>query len=393
VLESEESLITSGPFANLRLDEVPMTAPRTPIWPAEPQTIAKHTILRRYLQAWFPILSSAHPRVVYIDGFAGPGKYEGGEEGSPLIALRSAKEHLPRLVGKELVFLFVEEDAERAAWLRDVEIPQASVPSHFKVHVQRGQFEDALTELLDRLDRQGSQIAPTFAFVDPFGITGLPFALLARLLRRQGCEALVTFMSYSIQRFVTQLPEQVNELIGQLDAADKIAASPDRVGEAGRLYAASLRTAARYVSFFRMLSTNDTPIYDLFFATNHLLGFVKMKEAMWHADPTGGFRFSAGADPSQLMLLGPSPEIPLATALGRHFAGRRVLWEDIQEFTDMHPVYLAKHARHALRLMENGDLAVRGRVEVDDVKRDGTKRKRGTFPPGTSINFVGGDDQ
>jgi hypothetical protein len=38
------------------------------------------------MQAWVPILTRYYGRVVYIDGFAGPGIYVGGEEGSPIIA-------------------------------------------------------------------------------------------------------------------------------------------------------------------------------------------------------------------------------------------------------------------------------------------------------------------
>ncbi len=62
-------------------------------WKLEPHTAAKHEILRQYLNAWFPILGSQHERVVFLDGFAGPGIYEDGEPGSPIIALRTLLEH------------------------------------------------------------------------------------------------------------------------------------------------------------------------------------------------------------------------------------------------------------------------------------------------------------
>ena len=50
-----------------------------PVWPLSPHTAAKHSILRRHLDAFYPKLSSFHGRVVIIDGFAGPGEYTGGE--------------------------------------------------------------------------------------------------------------------------------------------------------------------------------------------------------------------------------------------------------------------------------------------------------------------------
>ena len=49
----------------------------------------KHLILQGYLEAWYPKLKFAR-RLVFIDGFAGPGEYLGGEKGSPLIALDAA---------------------------------------------------------------------------------------------------------------------------------------------------------------------------------------------------------------------------------------------------------------------------------------------------------------
>jgi three-Cys-motif partner protein len=66
-----------------------MAKPTETLWEIEPHTKAKHEILRRYLGAWFPILGSKIPKIVYIDGFCGPGRYKGGEEGSPIIAIRT----------------------------------------------------------------------------------------------------------------------------------------------------------------------------------------------------------------------------------------------------------------------------------------------------------------
>jgi three-Cys-motif partner protein len=75
-----------------------MAAPRQTIWPLEPHTRAKHEILKRYLQAWMVILSQGRfPEILYIDGFAGPGQYEGGEAGSPIIALDTALGFQPPL--------------------------------------------------------------------------------------------------------------------------------------------------------------------------------------------------------------------------------------------------------------------------------------------------------
>ena len=61
----------------------------------EEHTRAKHELLKKYLEAWFPILAiqGHQERVIFLDGFAGPGIYDGGEPGSPVIALETLINH------------------------------------------------------------------------------------------------------------------------------------------------------------------------------------------------------------------------------------------------------------------------------------------------------------
>ena len=66
------------------------------------------------------------------------------------------------------------------------------------------------------------------------------------------------------------------------------------------LFQERLRTQAAYVRYFEMADDSSSPIYHLFFAGNHRLGHVKMKEAMWRVNPSGAFRYSDATDPGQL---------------------------------------------------------------------------------------------
>src|SRR5437667_12900872 len=93
--------------------------PKTTLWQLEPHTRGKHLVLKGYLDAWFVIMGRWNGRILFIDGFAGPGEYEGGEPGSPLIALQSLRDHSSRhLVSAEVRFLFIEKDPPRAEHLR-----------------------------------------------------------------------------------------------------------------------------------------------------------------------------------------------------------------------------------------------------------------------------------
>jgi three-Cys-motif partner protein len=53
-----------------------MPVPVDTLWEIEPHTIAKHEILRRYLGAWFVIMGQTNRRIIYLDGFCGPGRYK-----------------------------------------------------------------------------------------------------------------------------------------------------------------------------------------------------------------------------------------------------------------------------------------------------------------------------
>lgn len=152
-----------------------MTKSSETLWEIEPHTKAKHEILQRYLSAWFPILGSKIPRIVYIDGFCGPGRYLGGEDGSPIVALKEAMKQ-PVLANSEVSFLFIDSSEERIHHL-ETEISLLKVPSNFHVYCRYNEFENTLTDILDELQRDGHRLAPTFAFIDPFGFKGAPFDL------------------------------------------------------------------------------------------------------------------------------------------------------------------------------------------------------------------------
>jgi len=140
-------------------------------WKIKPHTQAKLQILRAYLQAWFPILSQGREeRVVYIDGFAGPGRYEGGEEGSPIIAVRAVLNQ-PLLYSARIDFHFVEADPAVSAHLRgelSALEPQLRGRPRLNVKVHDGEFAAIYPKISSYLGSRDN-IVPTFALIDPFG--------------------------------------------------------------------------------------------------------------------------------------------------------------------------------------------------------------------------------
>lgn len=343
-----------------------MAVPKDTIWPIEPHTNAKHQILRKYLDAWLPILGTYNKRIIYIDGFAGPGEYVGGEPGSPIIALEAARSHQAKLA-KELVFMFIEERSDRITHLKR-RIATLRLPAAFNVHVEEGTFAKQLTKLLDDLDAEKERIAPTFALIDPFGFSGIPYALIKRLLEKNRCEVLITVMVDSINRWLTHPAETIRMHITETfgtDEAVKIAlGGSDRAIALKDLYQRQLQQAARFVRYFDMRDPDNRTVYYLFFASNNPVGHLKMKEAMWKVDPLGDFSFSDATDPNQPMLFNLDPSMaPLAADLANRFRGAGPV--PVKKGRDVRP------RRHCLLAQAHGgsaETARRGAEETEGIR-------------------------
>lgn len=301
-----------------------MTKPATVVWKLDPHTAAKHQILRTYLGAWFAILAQRMPKVVYLDGFAGPGRYKGGEAGSPIIALDIATEQARKNSRTEFVLFFIEQDRARLEHLAE-EIKLKTIPAKVKVYPVQGDFEKAVQSLFEHLESGRANLAPTFAFIDPFGFSGIPFRLVSKFLRYQSTEVFINIMADAINRFIQHpnqaIPQHVIETFGTDKVTEILRDAPDRFVALRDLYQEQLRSHARFVRYFEMRDERDKVIYYLFFASNNRLGHQRMKEAFWKVDNLGGYKFSDSTNPNQMVLFSPDPSSEVAQLLRRNFFG------------------------------------------------------------------------
>lgn len=360
-----------------------MAVPKETVWEIEPHTIAKHKILENYLKAWFPIICSSNSRVNYIDGFAGPGKYSKGEPGSPIIAIDVAKNH-PAKLSSQINFIFIEHDEKRFEHL-DNEIKSLEVPENFKTHIAKGEFHTETIQLLDYLGNDKKILAPTFAFIDPFGFSGIPFNLVERLLAIPKVEVFITFMVDSINRFIEdeKVGIHINELLGTKKAGELIKSSQNRKEDLKELYQKRLEEKARYVRYFEMCDSDNRTIYYLFFASNNELGHLKMKEAMWRVNEEGDFKFSDATDPNQIILF-ENNEFgeQVYDLIKEKFKPGKYDVVEIKKFVEDETGFISKHFTQAMKFAEEKE-----KIMVDPMKRDGNKRKAKTFPVGTLITI------
>lgn len=368
-----------------------MSSPEEPVWEIEPHTKAKHEILRRYLQGWFPIMTSFSSKVIYLDGFAGPGIYRGGEEGSPIIAIRCLMEHnlRDRIIreNNQILFVFIEKNADRKRILEDnISERFPNLPNNVQVHIINAEFEPTMKEILDDLEAKGAKLAPTFAFLDPFGFSGLPMEIISRFMSYRYCEVLITFMSGFVNRFVnTDDAREVifDELfatsewrkVRELDSPEK------RRKFIIDLYRRQLKSVgnARFVRSFEMIGKHNQVIYDLVFATNGLKGLKVMKEAMWKVDPRGTYRFSDTTDVRQKYILDFTDKkhwiSDAADMVFRVFKGKTVTIGEIEEYVIIETPYPFR--KEILRYLEQ-------KGKISNVSG---RRRRLTFPDRCVITF------
>jgi three-Cys-motif partner protein len=287
-------------------------------WDKDAHTDAKHFIIRKYLDAWIPILASTGSNLIYIDGFAGPGEYineETGvkEIGSPIIALDALSHQVVRFKS-QMLFIFIEKDEERCENLKRV-LSEYSQPEHaFVEEPICGVFDEEVTNFLDRVEEDRKRLTeetgrrhtrvPTFALIDPFGHK-MPMSIIKRLMASSKSEILVTLVIQSFIRWCS-LPDRedtLNELFACSDWKEicKMDKSVDKGKLVRDLYIKQLKDYAevKYALYFKMVNKHNQTSYYLIFGTNDWHGIKLMKEAMWKVDPTGNYEFSDLSDPTQ----------------------------------------------------------------------------------------------
>jgi len=135
----------------------------------KPWSPYKDMILSYYLTPYLPKVCSLGRPVAVVDCFAGPGRFDDGADGSPLIIARAVSQIAER--GKEVSALLIEE---RKGLFERLKANLGSYESCCRA--ERGSFEDSAKEIA-RLARDHA----VFVYLDPYGIKPLKFATLAAI--------------------------------------------------------------------------------------------------------------------------------------------------------------------------------------------------------------------
>lgn len=160
--------------------------------------VLKHGVLSHYINVFGAMTSLQNDarRAWFIDAYAGAGKYESGDAGSPLIALKASRA-LAQITNapRDLRCIFIEQDKKNFDELASVVAATNHNPAPTLI---RGAADTKLPEAVKQVGAD-----PLLTFLDPFG-TSLPRRLMVEtLLQRPSnavSEVLLNFHLGSIAR-------------------------------------------------------------------------------------------------------------------------------------------------------------------------------------------------
>ncbi len=163
-------------------------------------TLLKHGVLYRYVLAWIQILKRKHTALWVVDGFAGKGKDDMGNPGSPLLLARNAAQL--REQAAEVRLIAVEPDPQ---WFDDLRQNLAEFDAEAGgrapvAYLRRGTLAETADEAFNMVGG-----APAFFFLDPFGADGLSLDIVRRVLALPKGEVFALFSHVAVGRHLAVL--------------------------------------------------------------------------------------------------------------------------------------------------------------------------------------------
>jgi len=262
----------------------------------KPWSKIKDSILGNYLTPYIRKTAKLKLPIIIVDGFAGPGRFDDGSKGSPIIICEKAAEEGKR-GNARVIGLFIDKEPKYCESLDEVLQPYISTKLAF---VSCNEFEKAINDIIDVL---GSCTA--FFYLDPFGIQGIEIEVLDKIFRRvriASTEILVNFSYKTLARHSGNwwFDDEEDDIVRKVKAAKKdmvnrvmggnywIAIVTDRsLSKFEREVKVLEMYANRYKKHFNYaghcpVKDRDTNIakYHLIFGTRHFDGLDLMSDIM-----------------------------------------------------------------------------------------------------------------
>jgi len=153
--------------------------------------LLKDEILRCYLVPYVSKILRTGNRVIIADCFAGKGRFDDGEPGSPIIIASVIDDTLKQNPGADIEGVFIEKK-----YFKDLE---KNLKGYERCKLLDGSFEERLENFLAKVHNTRKNI---FLYVDPYGIKNLDLQHFQRIAEKNfsSFELLMNFNSFGFLR-------------------------------------------------------------------------------------------------------------------------------------------------------------------------------------------------
>lgn len=268
----------------------------------QPWSKIKDDVLRTYLEPYLSKVSFFRDPIRVADCFAGKGRFDDGEPGSPQIICDAIRKQLSRSenMAPDIKAILIECEHMKAL--------KENMAAASPVHFLEGEYEQKMETLIKEYASSGKHL---FLYVDPFGIKSIRFSYFERILQKQfkTVELILNLNAFGFLREGCRLLglELKNESEEPLEY-DPDVNSPERLDEiAGgtywrvivhdyysdritikqaeerfvSLYCEQLRTVFKHVVNTPIKAKlKHIPKYRIVFGTNHADGLLLMADNM-----------------------------------------------------------------------------------------------------------------
>lgn len=269
----------------------------------QPWSKVKDRVVAGYLTPYCAKLLATKKPLKIVDCFAGKGKFDDGEDGSPMMIAQIIKDILKNpksYANKNIEACFIEKK-----YYKDLE---KNLQYFSQCRVISGNFEDTIKQILEKNKNQDVNL---FLYIDPYGIKSLSFEVFKSLktMDNVSTEILMNFNSFGFLREGFRLlkytmPNELNEVTFEHDEKNSIEKMniiangdywqniiKDKSDNKITMFEAEKRFVEKYTSEMKKIykyvvhisikeKRKHLPKYRLVFGTNHHEGLFLMVDNM-----------------------------------------------------------------------------------------------------------------
>ncbi len=174
------------------------------------QSLIKREIVSKYFSSWIRVIKgtvqkSRKKKIIYLDLFSGPGKYDDGTNSTPMYILNTAIND-PDLC-EMLVTFFNDADTRNYELLKKhvAEIPGINKLKYYP-NISNEEVDLEIANLYNSV-----KLPPTLLFADPFGYKGVSRNLIQAVLKNWGSECIIFFNYTRVNAALTN-PKQTENM-------------------------------------------------------------------------------------------------------------------------------------------------------------------------------------